>query len=154
MTPTIIITSTPEGYILKFSKMSRDNFGDAIDTLKRTVPPHQRAYAAESKTWFVSTAGRTYLDAWLGHMRVAHGASVEWVAGDETSSDAHERAHKPHTPAKADPFATLHLLPSAPPEVVKAAYRALSLKHHPDLGGDVRAMQTINAAYRQLSPAA
>lgn len=30
---------------------------------------------------------------------------------------------------------------------LKAAYKKLAMKHHPDMGGDVRTMQNINAEY-------
>lgn len=33
------------------------------------------------------------------------------------------------------------------PDEIRAAYRALVKEHHPDLGGDTRTMQQINAAY-------
>jgi hypothetical protein len=147
MTPTIIITATPEGYLLTLKRLTRDNFGDAIASLKRTVPPHLREYEPDTKQWFVADAARTQLDRWLGHLFVTHGVEAEWL----TSDDAGERARKPHTSAKADPFATLHLLPTAPMEVVRAAYKALAMKHHPDLGGDTQAMQRLNQAYRELA---
>src|SRR5262245_34254376 len=44
-------------------------------------------------------------------------------------------------------FAALHLLPLAPPELVKAAHKTLYLPHHPDCGGNLRAVQEVNAAY-------
>jgi DnaJ-class molecular chaperone len=43
------------------------------------------------------------------------------------------------------------LLPSAPPEVIRAAYKAMATKNHPDKGGDMVAMQQINRAYAQLT---
>lgn len=46
--------------------------------------------------------------------------------------------------------AVLHLLPSAPAEVIKAAYRAMSLIHHPDRGGSTEAMARINDAMDKL----
>lgn len=49
-----------------------------------------------------------------------------------------------------DAHRVLHVLPSAPYEVVKASYRALSLKHHPDTGGSVEAMIRINAAFAKV----
>lgn len=52
-------------------------------------------------------------------------------------------------------YATLKVAHDAPPEVIRAAYRALSQKHHPDLHPEdihaERTMQVINAAYEVLS---
>jgi hypothetical protein len=54
-----------------------------------------------------------------------------------------------------DYYATLGVTPEAPPEVIKAAYRALAQKHHPDLNGSDRAANEktarINDAFRVLS---
>ena len=49
--------------------------------------------------------------------------------------------------------AALHLLPDAPADVVKGAYRALALAHHPDHAGPEghRAMVKINAAHERLT---
>lgn len=44
----------------------------------------------------------------------------------------------------------LEVAPEACPEVIKAAYRALALKHHPDCGGSEQAMKRLNAAYARL----
>ncbi len=142
MTPTIHITITPEGFHLTMKRLTRDNFGDAIASLKRTVSPNLREYEPDTKMWFVADAARTQLDRWLGYMHVTHGVEAEWT-------EAESEQEPTRTP---DAFATLHLLPTAPPEVVKAAYRALAVKLHPDKpGGDTQAMQTIIAAYEQLA---
>lgn len=47
-------------------------------------------------------------------------------------------------------YATLYLLPTAPLEVAMAVHRALSRIHHPDVGGDTRRMQDINAAMDKI----
>jgi hypothetical protein len=47
-------------------------------------------------------------------------------------------------------FAELHLLSSAPPQVVAAAFKALALIHHPDVGGDPERMRAINAAKDEI----
>lgn len=52
-------------------------------------------------------------------------------------------------------YQTLKVAEDAPPEVIKAAYRALSQQHHPDSNQEsqeeaVRAMQAINEAYEAL----
>ena len=39
-------------------------------------------------------------------------------------------------PIAFDPYAVLQVLPSAEPEVVNAAFKALALKYHPDHDAD------------------
>jgi hypothetical protein len=46
--------------------------------------------------------------------------------------------------------AVLHLMPTAPPVLVKAAYKALAFKYHPDRGGDVETFKQIQEAYDNL----
>lgn len=54
-------------------------------------------------------------------------------------------------------YDSLKVTEDAPPEVIRAAYRALSLKYHPDrCGGSAqsqRMMQSLNEAYAVLSDA-
>jgi len=54
--------------------------------------------------------------------------------------------------AARDPYEVLQVHPSALPEVVEAAYRALALVHHPDRNGNhgQAAMAELNAAYALL----
>ena len=47
-------------------------------------------------------------------------------------------------------FATLHLLPSAPPELVQAAHRTLVKIHHPDVAGGDGQTMVQPAAYKRL----
>jgi hypothetical protein len=51
---------------------------------------------------------------------------------------------------KKTEWETLYLIPNAPLEVVKAAYRALAMLHHPDRGGDIETMAKINSAYDKI----
>ena len=57
-------------------------------------------------------------------------------------------------PPRADlprgPYAVLHVANDAPLEVCEAAYKALTKKHHPDLGGDTATMQRLNTAIEQI----
>jgi curved DNA-binding protein CbpA len=50
-------------------------------------------------------------------------------------------------------YRILHVQPEAPPEVIKAAYRALmtTLRAHPDLGGDHEQAARLNVAYEVLA---
>jgi len=49
-----------------------------------------------------------------------------------------------------DPYALLGIRPSAPDEVVDAAFKALAKKFHPDRGGDTKMMAQLAAAYQNI----
>ena len=54
------------------------------------------------------------------------------------------------TPPKRDCWAVLDLLPTRQVEVIRAAYRALAKKRHPDVdGGSAAAMAELQAAYEE-----
>ena len=46
-----------------------------------------------------------------------------------------------------DPYVVLQVHPRAEPEVIRAAFRALARKYHPDFGGDRERMVAITEAY-------
>jgi curved DNA-binding protein CbpA len=50
-----------------------------------------------------------------------------------------------------DHYEVLQVARSAEPEVIRAAFRALARKYHPDSGGSVNAMAAINEAWAVLS---
>ncbi len=54
----------------------------------------------------------------------------------------------PRTPA--DHYATLGVSPAASAAEIKAAYRSLVKRHHPDAGGDERTILALNAAWEVL----
>ncbi|MFN9916067.1 MAG: J domain-containing protein, partial [Pirellulaceae bacterium] len=49
-----------------------------------------------------------------------------------------------------DPYQVLGVNPQASHGEIKAAYRALVKRHHPDAGGDPAAMLAVNAAWEVL----
>lgn len=51
---------------------------------------------------------------------------------------------------KNNPWAVLGLKPGAAPEEIKAAYRNLAMKHHPDSGGKVSDWLEISRAYDEI----
>ncbi len=50
----------------------------------------------------------------------------------------------------SDPYLVLGVNPQASHGEIKAAYRALVKRHHPDAGGDAQAMLAVNAAWEVL----
>ncbi|MGZ6268018.1 MAG: J domain-containing protein [Candidatus Limnocylindrales bacterium] len=49
-----------------------------------------------------------------------------------------------------DPYHVLQVIPDADDEVIRAAYRALARKYHPDTGGDQVQMSILNAAWETV----
>ncbi len=49
-----------------------------------------------------------------------------------------------------DPYAVLGVAPTATAAEIKAAYRALVKRHHPDAGGDDERIVALNAAWEEL----
>lgn len=71
--------------------------------------------------------------------------------------EQHERRSRNNSPGtrpslQNDPWRTLHLLPSAPFEVVIAVRRALVVLHHPDRTGDPKndELAKVNAAFDEI----
>lgn len=71
------------------------------------------------------------------------------VCGGRGSKPPPLRPKQP-PPAPTGPYTVLYVLPNAPKEVVRAAYRALAAIHHPDSGGDSERMIEINRAYATI----
>ncbi len=53
-------------------------------------------------------------------------------------------------PPAVDLYHVLQVVPDADPEVIRAAYRALARKHHPDSGGSDETMSMLNSAWETL----
>jgi hypothetical protein len=145
-TPSTIkikITNAADGYGVKISTPDRDAFAFAIDELKNVVPSNCRTYDPTKKFWTITDSSS--LDDWLYELRRVYDVSADYN-GEQPNNPP------PRPPQSlATPYKTLHLLPDAPPEVVKAAYKALARIYHPDLRGDTAKMVEINRAYETLT---
>ena len=139
---TILLSLTGDQVSVKLKSSDRDAFAFLIETLKDRVPAYDRTYSPASREWFIHASARDSLEMWLDDAREVCGASVEW------QPTKHKRTHTRTVP---DAFATLYLLPSAPPELIRAAFKCLAQLHHPDKqGGDEEIMKRISDAYQRL----
>jgi len=120
-----------------------------VDALKREIPAWGRAWDKGHKMWHVDLAYRWELQSLLDHYYGEWRSVSPAELGLEPEA-GQRRARQAAGACEADRYAALHLLPTAPPELVKAAYRCLAMLNHPDRGGDTRAMQVINEAYEAL----
>jgi hypothetical protein len=149
----IYITTESRGaYRLKVSSPDRDDFFAAIEALKNSIAPYHREYDGGTRQWLISGDGDSAdcLYSWLDEMEVRFNAEAIW---NEEKKQSYTRPHKQAETSPVDLFATLHLLPTAPPELIKAAYRTLASLTHPDHGGDELKMKRLNLAYEKLRAA-
>ncbi len=113
-----------------------------VGELKRSVPSPLRSYDPGTKTWTV----RARYVSTVFHILAQVFGEVD-VEGSRSGAADHGR------PTGGDPYVVLHLLPTAPPELVSAAHKVLARLHHPDAGGSTALMQRINGAVEQIREA-
>jgi hypothetical protein len=93
----------------------------------KAIPVAYRTYDPDKRMWTISTPyADRILDAFL--RRFPHATVHEYTSQARTKAPP-----PPPRPLRPDPYATLHLLPSAPPELIEAAARTLAKLFHPDL---------------------
>ncbi len=124
-------------------------FGEAVLTfpysallvadLKAHIPFRFRTYDGVTKTWTVSDAYATLaVDLLLEHY-------------PDAETPRRSRAQpRSRAGSGGNDFEILHLLPTAPREVVDASFRALAKLHHPDKGGDPAVMRRLAEAHDAL----
>ncbi len=116
----------------------------AKNDLRASFPHHTGLkYDGQAREWTVPRYSverlQRWADAWAGRQ--------EWDARPRGGQQGYARGSEGTPDASlSSAYRELHLLPSAPPELVTAAYRTLAQLHHPDHGGDTGAMVALNAA--------
>jgi hypothetical protein len=133
---------------VRFGGGSAEEFTIRLDALKARVPFVWRKWEARDRAWVVRPPGHDLLLVWARRWFAPDHLQV--VDGEDAAPHGHPKRGSDGV-AGGEPWATLWLLPGAPLEVVKAAYRALALRHHPDRGGSPEVMQRLNTAYEALS---
>ena len=119
-----------------------DDFAHIVRAIK-CIPAQRRSYDPTRRCWRIAS---TSLLLGLGVYLPGLKERVEHLLGGEEEEAEPRPAVSTLPPAVERAYVTLHLLPSAPRCVVKAAYRALAAETHPDVGGSTVAMQQLNAA--------
>ncbi|MDQ3694291.1 MAG: hypothetical protein M3464_11775 [Chloroflexota bacterium] len=111
-----------------------------IERLKDTVPARYRTYCPPAKAWTVHEPYRDRVIAML----------VQWFPDVRWRRRTESRPAPTPIRALDQAFADLHLLPSAPPTLVEAAFRTMAKTAHPDKGGNEELMRRLNAAVETL----
>jgi hypothetical protein len=111
-----------------------------VAAIKDNIPSRQRKWVPTLRQWWFRQEAHTAMLT----LAERHCGSVQHVQENGTLA--------PAIPAETiAAYRTLHLLPSAPDELVKHAYRVMCKIHHPDKGGTTREMQRVNEAYGRLT---
>lgn len=106
---------------------------DFTESLKKSVQSKKRIWDGNDKCWYVC---KDQFD------RVCHLLDQTF---DETLL-----LDFPAAEVSTNSWSKLWLIEGAPLEVVRASYKALAQIYHPDRGGDLGIMQTINGAYKEI----
>lgn len=163
-----VLDPQPDGWWLFAFTADGDTFHEAVALLKQELPPYMRRWSPDDRCWRLSdlaigrlaslfedvqTALATLRDAQAKAREEANAKAREQAKARQRRADSARASWSSSTTQRHVPsdvlnaFAALHLLPSAPPAVVKAAFRALAGIAHPDHGGAHDAMLRLNAAY-------
>jgi hypothetical protein len=113
---------------------------EMVAAIKAHIPSRQRTWKPEIRQWWFKPEAQTVMLA----LAERHCGDVQHI---QENGDL-----APALPAElVAAYRSLHLLPSAPDDLVKAAYRVMCKLHHPDTGGVTSQMQRVNEAYGRLT---
>ena len=118
----------------------------------------------------VSGFSRPAIDDWTSYARKAASERAEKdrldrerkAREDAAAGERRKRAEREHQERREEharrrrstcaesPWDVLGVSLSASAAEIRAAWKRLCKQHHPDTGGDLKAMQRVNAAYNQL----
>jgi hypothetical protein len=112
----------------------------------------ERSYNSTTRSWSVPLWCRRRVHEWADDWFDAD--AQQWdeeepdgrAYGRRPDGDDRDGATRAGSSTLAAAYAQLHLLPSAPAQLVQAAHRALIKLHHPDHGGDHASAVALNAA--------
>ena len=125
------------------AEVAFDYCHSAVEEIKARIPYHSRAWDPERKVWTIAAGPFVFVAIDI----------LQDIFGKHDVHVQDDRAGRrpDHGAAAIDTaYRTLHLQPTAPPQLIQAAYKCLSRMIHPDMGGDVAKMQALNSAMDSL----
>jgi hypothetical protein len=151
---TVTVKKTANGYQVTLKSGVAADFNNAVGTLKSYIHASARSYDPQSRQWHVDPDAQTEFDRWLTYLVTVLGARIEWQH-DEAKEERRQHQWPPsgyrQQPTREELCARLFLLPGAPAELIKAAYKTLAIKFHPDHGGNEETMKLLNEAFQLLA---
>lgn len=134
-------------YWLGFGSNDSDRFRQTVDDIKQLLA-HERQWTPNEpggKAWWIADSALPSLE-WFAPDLMQVLKAYQRGAGTHRARTTYCLQRRSNVPADVrDAFASLHLAPTAPPELV-AARRVLARLHHLDHGGKHLLMVHINRA--------
>jgi hypothetical protein len=148
-------------FYLGVSSSDSEVFRSAVAVI-RALPTSDREYLPDDRLWWISESGMRQLarelrevgEALMRHESVGEERENDpWIRRMAEEAMRQQNAQRREVvvpPDIAEGFKQLHLQPSAPEELIKAAYRVLSKRVHPDVaGGDHLSMVRLGKAHEK-----
>jgi hypothetical protein len=151
-----------EYYSIRWFCKASDRWREILRDFKAEFGEWEREFDRATNTWSVPLSCRLrvrqWADRWFSpdEREFSEDEASGYGSGSHTYSDtrsSYGRSGK--TPAGTTSieaaYARLHLLPSAPPELARAAHRVMVKLSHPDSGGSHEQCVQVNCAWEIVS---
>jgi hypothetical protein len=127
-------------YEVRFTAQSGRDYRHLLMALRAYVPESMRTFRCLSRTWVIENQCRHEVELWVVKMTEEVNPAVEFFCERDKAWDA----------TVEESYRTLHVLPSAPWEVVRSAYYALGGLCQADGSDGGEQLERLNAAYETL----
>ena len=141
---------------LRFRSPDSYEWHEILDAFKEAFVPHaERSFRESDKTWSLPLRCRTRLHKWADAYFSATYQVWEDEEDEEPRASRSEQRDstggaRAYGSALEEAYRVLHLLPTAPNEVLDAVHRTLIKIHHPDCGGSHEEAVRINLAMQEI----
>jgi hypothetical protein len=126
-------------YEIRFRARDREDYRQLLMSLQAYVSVDSRAFDFQAKTWLVEGKCQREIERWLARVVEDLNPSVEFFCERQ---DAWKEAVE-------ESYRTLHVLPSAPWQVVRGAYHGL-VELYRTTDGEPGRLERVNVAYERL----
>jgi hypothetical protein len=140
MTYIFVKHRTDGKYEIRFNTRSSRDYRQMLAALRAYVPASRRTFRNSSRTWVIENTCGNEVELWLARMIEDLNPAVEFFCERDKAWDA----------TVEESYRTLHVLPSAPWEVVRSAYYALGGLCQANGSDGGEQLERINAAYETL----
>ena len=125
------------------------NNTDLKNFLSSSLPQGSRTWNKNSKCWVILPFVLGKVIAYSRHLFSQIDSSSIPIRYQRTIQKALQGIIEDEKDIKSNssPYSTLYLTTEAPDFIVKAVYKALVFKYHPDKGGDSEQFQRVKDAY-------